>query len=215
MQPWLIILCPYFGRWPAWINFFIESCKWNPEVRWRLYTDCGKPENSADNVDVVHVSFDSYKKAVSRRLEIEFDPIDPYKLCDLKPALGFVHEKEISEFSFFGFGDLDVIYGGISRFYSEARLKGIDVASTHPERLSGHFAIFRNTIANRHAFENIPDYREKLKMQSAAGLDEGEFTRVFLKPGMINRLLRGRGGKRYSLRDIAPSSAVAVGMMGR
>ena len=86
MQPWLIILCPYFGRWPAWINFFIESCKWNPEVRWRLYTDCGKPENSADNVDVVHVSFDSYKKAVSRRLEIEFDPIDPYKLCDLKPA---------------------------------------------------------------------------------------------------------------------------------
>jgi len=109
MQPWLIILCPYFDRWPAWINFFIESCKWNPEVRWRLYTDCGKPENSADNVDVVHVSFDSYKKAVSRRLEIEFDPIDPYKLCDLKPALGFVHEKEISEFSFFGFGDLDVI----------------------------------------------------------------------------------------------------------
>ena len=86
---------------------------------------------------------------------------------------------------------LAISTGGISRFYSEARLKGIDVASTHPERLSGHFAIFRNTIANRHAFENIPDYREKLKMQSAAGLDEGEFTRVFLKPGMINRLLRG------------------------
>jgi hypothetical protein len=29
------------------MNFFVESCKWNPQVRWRFYTDCGEPENHA------------------------------------------------------------------------------------------------------------------------------------------------------------------------
>jgi hypothetical protein len=28
-SPWLIMLCFYFGRWPAWIDFFVESCKWS------------------------------------------------------------------------------------------------------------------------------------------------------------------------------------------
>lgn len=41
MKPWLILLMPYFGRWPEWINLFVESCKGNPGVRWRFYTDCG------------------------------------------------------------------------------------------------------------------------------------------------------------------------------
>ena len=55
-REWLIMLMPYFGRWPEWINLFIESCRWNPDVRWRFYTDCGEPENKADNVDYVHLS---------------------------------------------------------------------------------------------------------------------------------------------------------------
>src|SRR5947208_1133673 len=52
-RPWLIMLCFYFGRWPAWINFFVESCKWNPDVHWRIYTDCGEPENHASNIAYV------------------------------------------------------------------------------------------------------------------------------------------------------------------
>ncbi|MBV8227913.1 MAG: hypothetical protein JO232_22290 [Verrucomicrobia bacterium] len=47
----IMILIPYFGRWPEWINLFIETCKWNPEVCWLLYTDCGEPENKAENIE--------------------------------------------------------------------------------------------------------------------------------------------------------------------
>jgi hypothetical protein len=35
MREWLIMLMPYFGRWPDWMNLFIESCKLNPDVRTR------------------------------------------------------------------------------------------------------------------------------------------------------------------------------------
>jgi len=173
------MLCPYFGRWPAWINFFVESCKWNRDVYWRLYTDCGAPENRAENVECVPMTFADYKALVSARLGITFDPENPYKLCDLRPALGFLHAQDAADFSFFGYGDLDVIYGDISRFYGGARLADFDVVSAHWDRLSGHFAVFRNTPALRHAFERIPDYRALLEMPQHSGVDERQYSRLF------------------------------------
>ena len=181
LNPWLIMLCFYFGRWPVWMNFFVESCKWNPDVRWRFYTDCGQPENRASNIDYVPISFDDYKALVRARLGITFDPVHPHKLCDLRPALGFLHEQDTTGYPFFGYGDLDVIYGNISSFYGEERLAGSDVVSTHPERLSGHFAVLRNTPALRCAFERIPNYRALLEMPQQTGVEEKQFSQVFLK----------------------------------
>lgn len=105
MAPWLIVLVPYFGRWPAWINFFVESCNWNSDIHWQFFTDCGEPDNKADNVDYVHLSFGDYKALARERLGIAFDPADPYKLCDLRPCLARIHEDRIEGYPFFGYGD--------------------------------------------------------------------------------------------------------------
>lgn len=177
---WLVMLCPYFGRWPKWINFFVESCKWNPDIQWRIYTDCGKPENQADNVDIVPISFEDYKGLVRERLKIAFDPAGPYKLCDIKPALGAIHQRDIADYPFFGYCDIDVIYGDISRFYAKEKFADLDVISTHPERLSGHFAVLRNTSALRRAFERIPDYHAMLEAEQVIGMDESGFSEIFL-----------------------------------
>ncbi|HKH46326.1 MAG TPA: DUF6625 family protein [Thermoanaerobaculia bacterium] len=182
MNPWLIMLVPYFGRWPEWMNLFVESCRWNPGVRWRFYTDCGEPENQADNVDYVHLSFDDYKALVRERLGIAFDPPAPYKLCDLRPCLAYIHERDVAGFPFFGYGDVDVIYGNIGNFYTDDVLARCNVLSTHPERLSGHFAVLRNTRDFRHAFERIPSYRTLLEQPQYANMDEGDFSDVFSPP---------------------------------
>lgn len=179
MKPWLLMLIPYFGRWPEWINLFVESCKWNPGVRWQLYTDCGEPENKADNVHYCHLTFNAYKALVRERLGIAFDPPTPYKLCDLRPCLAYIHERDVADFPFFGYGDIDVVYGNISHFYTPKLLASFDVLSTHPERLSGHFAVLRNTNAFRLAFKRIPNYPALLEQPHYLGMDEGQFTRVF------------------------------------
>ena len=183
MNPWLMMLIPYFGRWPAWINLFIESCKWNPGVRWRFYTDCGEPDNKADNVDYIHLSFGDYKALVRERLGVAFDPAEPYKLCDLKPCLAFVHERDVAGFEFFGYGDIDVVYGDIGKFYTEEVRERFNVLSTHPERLSGHFAVLRNAPAFRDAFRRIPEYRTLLEQPAHAAMDEGPFTSVLCLGG--------------------------------
>jgi hypothetical protein len=187
-DPWLVMLCAYFGRWPRWMNFFVESCKWNPDVRWRIYTDCGEPENKADNIDFIPFTFEDYKRLVRERLNIGFDPAQPYKLCDLKPALALIHEREIADYAFFGYGDIDVIYGDISHFYGKQKFTDVDVVSTHPEKLSGHFAVLRNTPALRHAFERIPDYRARLENPQHTQMDEVGFSEIFLNSAKDRKL---------------------------
>ena len=185
---WLIMLIPFFGKWPEWIELFVESCKWNPSVCWRMYTDCGALENKADNVEIVDIKFDDYKKLVSDRLGIHFNPGDPYKLCDIRPSLGYIHEPEIAGFRFFGFGDIDVVYGNIRKFYTDELLDQWDVLSTHNERLSGHFTVLRNTPRLRQAFKRIPNYRALLERPEYTDTDETSFGSVFKRRAGFDRL---------------------------
>lgn len=176
----LILLIPYFGRWPVWIEFFIESCKWNPDVQWLIYTDCGRPQNAAANVTFVEMSFAEYQALASWRLGIRLQWSHSYKLCDLRPCLGQIHQDEIAGYQFFGYGDIDVIYGNIREFYTDELLAQYDVISTHPERVSGHFAVFRNTKRLRQAYAMIPDLPDLLAQPHYVAVDEDWFSRVFV-----------------------------------
>jgi hypothetical protein len=188
MKPWLVIISFYFGRWPPWMNFFVESCKWNPGVRWLIYTDCGEPENRAGNIEYVHISFDGYKAMARERLGIAFDPVHPYKICDLRPAFGVLFEREIAGYLFFGYGDIDVIFGDISVFYGERQFAELDVVSTHPERLSGHFAVLRNTPDIRRMFESISGYRQLLERPDQMSVDESDFSQLVLHSPTLRTL---------------------------
>lgn len=83
---------PYFGSWPVWINLYIESCKYNSDINWLFFTDCGEPENKATNIKYIHMSFTDYKKLASKKLGIDFSAANPYKLRDLRPTYGLIHE---------------------------------------------------------------------------------------------------------------------------
>ncbi len=177
----IIKIIPYFGQWPEWFELYIESCKNNPQINWLFYTDCGEPKIKAPNVRFVHISFDEYKRFVSERLAIRFNPSSPYKLCDLKPALGFIHELDIQDYDFFAVGDIDIIYGQIRDFITDDFLRRYDVIGTHKRRLSGHFAIFRNIDKYRQAFRKIPDWQNLMEMDKHLGLDESKFSKLFVR----------------------------------
>jgi len=172
------MLMPYFGTWPPWINFFMESCRRNPDVVWRFHTDCGRPENLPDNVEIVETTFGNYTALVSARLKLSFAPADPYKLCDLRPALGYIHAAETAGYAFYGFGDIDVIYGQISSFYPEHLRRRYTVISTHGNDASGHFCLFRNNAANRSMFRFIRDFGRDLADPRNHAIDERGLTRT-------------------------------------
>ncbi len=153
---------PYFGSWPFWMPFFLKSCAANSTVDWLIYTDCEQPDNPPPNVVFRKISYSDYCSLVSERLGFSFNPPSPYKLCDLKPALGFVHADDLIGYDFWAFGDIDLIYGALRKYFTEARLQGKYLLSTHKRRVSGHLCIIRNDETMRAAFQKIPNWKKRL-----------------------------------------------------
>lgn len=176
----IAIFNPYFGNWPYWIDLYMHSCKNNKEVDFYFFTDCGIPSGCSEieNLHFVSISFSDYCHLVSERLGIDFHPRDPYKLCDLKPFYGSIHEDilEKGNYAFWGFGDIDLVWGNIRAFYTDEVLNKADVFSTHADRVSGHLAIIRNTKYYRELCFDIPNWKTRLEDHQHFGLDEMDYT---------------------------------------
>lgn len=179
-NPRILFIIPYFGRWPFWMPFFLESCRRNPDIDWLLFSDCGVPENLAPNVRVESISFTDYCQFVSQRLGIDFAPKAAYKLCDIKPALGYIHVDRLGGYDFWAFGDIDVVYGDLRSYFTAERLAGYGLFSTHERRVAGHLCLIRNTARKREVFMRIENWRERFADQEHHALDEGAFSRIFL-----------------------------------
>lgn len=177
----IIFLMPYFGRWPEWFEFYLESCRWNPTIDWLFFTDCPVPENAPANVGFIHLSFQDYQQLVSDRLGISLKTDSTYAICNLRPAFGLIHQEYLKGYDYFGFGDIDVIYGNLRAFYTDPVLCH-NTLSTHRDRVSGHLFLIRNDEQWVNAFRKIPHWQHLMSQPINVPMDEGYFT----------KLLRGR-----------------------
>lgn len=180
-SPSLCFVIPYFGKWPFWMPFFVASCRANPGIDWLLFSDCGPVADCPPNLRIVQTSYADYCTRVSAALGIDFAPVNPYKLCDLKPALGLIHEVELRGYDFWAFGDLDLVHGDLRAYFTAERLAGKDLLSTHARRVSGHCCLVRNNPRMREAFRLIPNWRDLFADQVHHALDEGAFSRIFIR----------------------------------
>ncbi|MDZ4333822.1 MAG: DUF6625 family protein [Pseudomonas sp.] len=192
-SPSICLVMPYFGKWPFWMPFFLQSCRLNPSIDWLFYSDCAPLENCSENVRVVQISFTDYCRHVSARLGINFQPTQPYKLCDIRPAFGLIHELDLQSYDFWGFGDIDLIYGDLRAYFSAERLQKYDLYSTHARRVSGHLCLIRNSLRMREAFRRMPNWQQRFCDPQHHALDEGAFTRLFLRnknlPAVLQKML--------------------------
>jgi len=153
----------------------------NPSIDWILFTDCEPLARIPPNVTVRRMSFDEYRGTIERRLRIGFSRPTPHKLCDVRPALGVVYREDIEEYDYFGWCDLDVIFGDLRRFLDD-RVLTMDVVSTHADRVSGHFCLLRNTSRMRGAFRLCRAWRELFEAGEYQGFDELAFARALRWP---------------------------------
>lgn len=179
--PSILFLMPYFGQWPFWMPLFLKSCEHNPDINWLLIGDCGEPDGLPANVQYRYSSFSDYCEQVSERLGLDFRPDNPYKLCDLRPAYGFIHQEELQGYDFWAFGDLDLVYGDLRAYFTNEKLNKYDFFSTHARRVAGHLCIVRNNDLFRTLFWRIPTFCERIQDKKHHALDEGGFSRLFLK----------------------------------
>jgi hypothetical protein len=140
----VIILIPYFGGWPPWIDYFLKTCACNPGFTWIMLSDAGKPERCPPNVRFEPFSMEDFNRLASSRLGLDIAVRNPYKLCDFRSAFGVIFADYLRDADFWGYSDLDLVYGELDRFLGLDVLENNDVISVREEYLAGHFALFRN-----------------------------------------------------------------------
>ncbi|WNZ43463.1 hypothetical protein Q2T42_16590 [Leptolyngbya boryana CZ1] len=185
----IILLMPYFGCFPEWFDLYLESCRWNPTIDWLFFTDCGVPENAPANVRFIQMSFQAYQQLVCDRLNINFQTHSTYTVCNLRPAYGWIHQEHLAGYDYFGFGDVDVIYGNLRVFYTDAVLD-YNTISTHSDRVSGHLFLIKNNEYWVNAFRRIPDWQNLMSQPINVPMDEGYFTKQLLGRKRLPSFLR-------------------------
>ena len=179
------IVIPYFGKFPNTIRSFLLSCENNPEFEWVIYTDdC--LQNVPKNVKVINCTLNDIKKKIEKSVGFEISLDAPYKLCDFRPAFGQIFSDELVNCDFWGYGDIDLVYGDLSNFITDEILDKYD--KIYP---CGHLSLIRNNSINNEAYKVCVDatlnYRDVFTDDRSLIFDEykGVNEKIFFCGGRV------------------------------
>jgi hypothetical protein len=165
------MLMPYFGQWPEWIDLFMWSCARNPNVQWHFFTDCGELASRPANVTLHPMTWEQCACHVQRVCGLRAPPARPYKLCDFRFAYGHLFADYVAGYDFWGFGDVDVIYGDLQAFWTPTLLSH-DLVTFNRTHVSGHLTLVRNTPEAALRYRESAIWREGIEDPRTRLLEE-------------------------------------------
>lgn len=190
-------IIPYFGKLPHWFQFWLNSCGNNPHIDWLLFTDDHYPFRYPKNVLVHYCSFEDIRQLVQKNFDFEITLHKPYKLCAYKPAYGEIFSMFLLDYDFWGYCDIDLIWGNLEKWLCREEVFEYDRISHW-----GHCSLYRNNKESNAIYrikvEGVNYYKDIYTNSSINGFDE--------ECGM-NVITRAIGIKEYIIPfiDVKPS----------
>lgn len=155
----IVLLTCWYGPYPWYLPYFMHSCKYNPSVDFVIITDNIEIiPHKPDNVNIVYKTLEDIKTAASEKLGFTVKIENPYKLCDIKPAYGFLFPEIVKDYDFWGHGDIDMVYGNIRDFMTPEVLNNHDLISSRNDITTGTFLLYRNNEQMNTLFMQSRDY---------------------------------------------------------
>ena len=154
----IAIIIPYYGKLPANFNTFLESAKINSTIDFYIYTDQEIDlDETVKNIYVIQSRFDDIKELIQSKFSFHVCLEKPYKLCDFKPAYGYIFGDVIKNYDYWGYCDIDLILGDLRAFLTKDVLDKYDRFYQF-----GHLSVYRNTNRINTAFmmSGNMDYQE-------------------------------------------------------
>lgn len=170
----LALIVVYFGKLPEWFHLFQLSLKYNSDIDLFLFTD--NDTQSCDNLIVHKTAFAEMKAHIQSKFDFPVRLDSPYKLCDYKPAYGYIFQEYIKDYEFWGHCDIDMILGDVLKKLTDDILNGHDKFYKH-----GHLGIYRNTEENNLRFTSDKgmNYKSVFSSRSIKVFDEYEMQKKF------------------------------------
>lgn len=144
----IVFIIPYFGKFNNYFPLFLNSCEKNREYcDWIIITDNNSNYLYPQNVQVIHLTFEEIQNKIKEKFEFQVSIEYPYKLCDYKPAYGYIFEDLISEYLYWGYCDTDLIWGDFSLLLNHINIEKYDKIFD-----LGHCTIYKNNKTNNRRF---------------------------------------------------------------
>jgi hypothetical protein len=189
----IIILIPYItNKWPVYFKLFLKSCEKNRLIDVFLLSNiqpgCELPPN------VYHVNWDleDFSNRLERLTGMKVNLTNPYFLNDYRPLFGSIFKDLAEGYQYWGYGDIDLIYGNLQKFIGPLITEQYDVISFRQELQSGSLSIFRNSERLNQLILNNTEYINALAsdVDVYKGLDETAFDHSTWKNGLKSALPR-------------------------
>ena len=182
----IALIIPYFGKFPNYFPLFLNSCRHNPTIDWLLVTDIAEGFDYPENVHVIPMTFPELIARFRGQFDFEIALKTPYKLCDYKPAYGYLFREWLTDYDFWGHCDMDLLFGDLRVFFTDGMLEQYDKLGH-----LGHMTLYRNCETVNEAFsakiDGIQRHREVLSQDRIFVFDEWDdlsINRIFLKLGL-------------------------------
>lgn len=170
-----VITC-WYGAYPWYFPYFIHSCAFNPTIDFYIITDNLEIiPNKPENVKIVFKTLEEIKTAASKKLGFTVNIDYPYKICDFKPAYGFLFPEITQGYDFWGQSDLDIIYGNVRDFITQDMLDEYDFISMRHDYTTGCFALYKNNEKMNTFFMRSKDYKKVFSDSKHYCFDECSF----------------------------------------
>ena len=146
LQHKIAILTCWYGSYPWYFHYFIYSCTYNPSIDFYILTDNEQiVTDKPDNVKIIYKTLTGINETTTDKLGFTVNIEHPYKLCDFKPAYGFLFDDILNDYDFWGHCDIDVVYGNIRVFITDELMQRFDIISPRHDWVPGFFLLFKNT----------------------------------------------------------------------
>jgi hypothetical protein len=166
----ICIIVAYFGPWPTTFGMFIKSARCNPDVDFLFVTDNTPDAGTPANVRYVNTTLSALRNQFMATLNAPVSLSRPYDLCDLKPMYGVTFADYLVGYDFWGYCDIDLVFGNIRHFLTDAVLEQNDKIF-----MQGHFSLYRNNAWGNSLYrlrEDVVDWREIVSKSINRGFDE-------------------------------------------
>ncbi len=169
----ILIINVYFGKLPWYFELYLFTCSYNKDVDFIILTDQDLISyRLPENVNSLFYQIDDFKSDIYRSLGFEIPDIIGLKLCDYRPAFGLIFDWFIKPYDFWGYSDIDVVYGNIRSFITDTVLKRYDLISVRPEYLTGFFSLYRNTKKVNELFKHSKSFIQLFQNEKYMAFDE-------------------------------------------
>lgn len=168
----ICFLIPWYGEFPWWMEYFLKSVESNTMFNWILISENRPAQELPRNMKFVEFTLENLHTLIYQKTGLEPNIENPYKLCDFKPSFGIIFSDLLKDFDYWGYCDIDLVFGDLSRFLQPYLEEGFDVLSPDEEFFPGHFCLFRNTSEINNLFKTAISYVTVLTSSKVFFFDE-------------------------------------------